>query len=190
MDAGGRALCLLPEWAVRPHAWVKLWKHHAAQPQADRINALAAARGEAFLADCGGKTSSEWLFAKALQMLEEDPQLYAASDRLIEAADWVVWQLTGTETRNACTAGYKAMYQDGHYPQEDYFAALHPDFARANAAIGFVRGNPVLTAINESGKAGPDAVVLAVAQALVRAFGDKPLRLPSRIHVVSANRPG
>ena len=33
----------------RPHAYVKLWKHHAAQPQADRINAArrtsAASRG-------------------------------------------------------------------------------------------------------------------------------------------------
>ena len=28
----------------------------------------------------------------------------------IEAADWVVWRLTGVETRNACTAGYKAMW--------------------------------------------------------------------------------
>ena len=30
-----------PEHAADPHAYVKLWKHHAAQPQADRINALA-----------------------------------------------------------------------------------------------------------------------------------------------------
>ena len=68
----GRSACCRA-WAARPHAWVKLWKHHAAQPQADRINALAAERGEAFLADYGGKTSSEWLVAKALQVLEEDP---------------------------------------------------------------------------------------------------------------------
>ena len=122
-------LCFLPEYAGRPHAWVKLWKHHAAQPQADRINQLAEERGEAWLPRYGGKISSEWLFAKALQILEEDPDLYSRSERLIEAADWVVWQLTGTETRNACTAGYKAMYQDGHFPPEDYFAALHPDFA-------------------------------------------------------------
>lgn len=126
--ADGTPLCFLPEYASRPHAWVKLWKHHAAQPQADRINALAEQRNEAWLPRYGGKISSEWMFAKALQILEEDPGLYAASERLIEAADWVVWQLTGKETRNACTAGYKAMYQDGQYPPPDYFAALHPDF--------------------------------------------------------------
>ena len=126
--AAGTPLCFLPEYASRPHAWVKLWKHHAAQPQADRINALAEQRNEAWLPRYGGKISSEWMFAKALQILEEDPGLYAASERLIEAADWVVWQLTGKETRNACTAGYKAMYQDGQYPPPDYFAELHPDF--------------------------------------------------------------
>ena len=36
--------------ADRPHAYVKLWKHHAAQAQADRINELARERGEPWLA--------------------------------------------------------------------------------------------------------------------------------------------
>ncbi|WP_425144939.1 ribulokinase [Deinococcus sp.] len=125
----GTPLCLLPEFAARPHAWVKLWKHHAAQPQADRINALAQQRGESWLPRYGGKISSEWFFAKALQMLEEDPQVYASADRLIEAADWVVWQLSGQESRSACVAGYKAIYQDGQFPDPAYFAALNPDFA-------------------------------------------------------------
>jgi len=126
--ADGTPLCFLPDLAARPHAWVKLWKHHAAQPQADRINAVAAERGEPWLARYGNRVSSEWLFAKALQVLEEDPGTWARTERFIEAADWVVWQLTGTETRNACTAGYKAMVQDGRYPSREYFAALNPDF--------------------------------------------------------------
>ncbi len=125
----GTPLCFLPDLARRPHAWVKLWKHHAAQPQADRINAVAEARGEAWLPRYGGRISSEWVFAKALQVLEEDPDTYARAARLIEAADWVVWQLTGVESRNACTAGYKAMVQDGKFPDPSYFAALNPAFA-------------------------------------------------------------
>ena len=100
----------------RPHAYPKLWKHHAAQAQADRINALAAERGEPWLARYGGRISSEWEFAKALQVLEEDPEVYDAMDRWIEGADWIVWQLCGEETRNACTAGYKGICQDGGYP--------------------------------------------------------------------------
>ena len=128
-QADGTPLRDLDKWQDHPHAWVKLWKHHAAQPQADKINEVAEARGEAWLQRYGGKYSSEWFFSKALQILEEAPEVYAAADRLIEACDWVIWQLTGNETRNACTAGYKAMVQDGDYPAADYFAALHPDFA-------------------------------------------------------------
>jgi L-ribulokinase len=113
----------------RPHAWPKLWKHHSAQPHADRINALAAERKEAWLPRYGGKISSEWEFAKALQLLEDDPEIYAATARWIEAADWIVWQLTGAESRNACTAGYKGIYQDGQYPSAEFLAALNPAFA-------------------------------------------------------------
>ncbi len=127
--ADGTPLCELAQFRRRPHAWVKLWKHHAAQPQADRINAVARERGEPWLARYGGKISSEWFYAKSLQILEEAPDLYAAAGRLIEAADWVIWQLTGVETRNNCTAGYKAIWskRDG-FPPAAYFAALDPRF--------------------------------------------------------------
>jgi L-ribulokinase len=125
--ADGTPLCLLDDLRSDPHAWVKLWKHHAAQPEADRINAVAAERGEPWLPRYGGRISSEWFFAKALQILDEAPGVYARADRLIEAADWIVWQLTGVETRNNCTAGYKAMWskRDG-FPPDAYFAALDP----------------------------------------------------------------
>ena len=125
--ADGTPLCELPEYRRNPHAWVKLWKHHAAQPEADKINATARALGEPWLDRYGGKISSEWFFSKALQILDEAPEIYNAAGRLLEAADWVVWQLTGHETRNACTAGYKALWskRDG-FPANAYFAALDP----------------------------------------------------------------
>ena len=123
----GTPLCVLPEWRANPHAWVKLWKHHAAQPEADQINQTAREMGEAWLEKYGGKISSEWFFSKVLQIVHEAPEVYDAADRLIEAADWVVWQLTGVETRNSCTAGYKAIWskKDG-FPSKEYFKALHP----------------------------------------------------------------
>jgi L-ribulokinase len=133
VTADGTPLCELPEFADNPHAYVKLWKHHAAQPQADRVNELAAARGEKWLPRYGGLISSEWEFAKGLQLLEEAPEVYAAMAHWVEAADWIIWQLTGNYVRNACTAGYKGIYQDGAYPSEDFLRELHPDFT------GFVR---------------------------------------------------
>src|SRR5712691_2908205 len=127
--ADGTPLCQLPGLAGRPHAYPKLWKHHAAQPQADRINELAHQRGEPWIGRYGGKISAEWQFAKALQLLEEDPAIYQRAERWIEAADWIIWQLAGTETRNACTAGYKGIRQDGRYPSAEFLAALDPRFA-------------------------------------------------------------
>ncbi|WP_326950346.1 ribulokinase [Amycolatopsis sp. NBC_01307] len=124
----GTPLCELPEFTAEPHAYVKLWRHHAAQPQADRINELARARGEKWLPRYGGLISSEWEFAKGLEVFEEAPDVYAAMRHWVEAADWIVWQLTGTYVRNACTAGYKGILQDGQYPSRDFLRELAPGF--------------------------------------------------------------
>ncbi len=125
--ADGTPLCFLPEWRNHPHAWVKLWKHHAAQPHANRLNQIARDLGYKFLDRYGGKISSEWFFPKAWQILEEAPEVYMAADRLIEAADWVVWQLTGQERRNECTAGYKAIWSKREgFPPNEFFKALDP----------------------------------------------------------------
>ncbi len=125
--ADGTPLCFLPEWRENPHAWVKLWKHHAAQPEANKLNEAARELGYAFLDRYGGKISSEWFFPKAWQILDEAPAVYAAADRLLEGADWVVWQLTGEEKRNSCTAGYKAIWSKREgFPSSEFFKALDP----------------------------------------------------------------
>lgn len=129
IDKSGKPLSFDPKWSANPHSWVKLWKHHAAQPQATRINELAVARGENFLQRYGGKVSSEWFFPKALQILDEAPEIYAAADKIIEAGDWIVMQLTGVESRSSCAAGYKAMWEKSvGYPSNEFFEALDPRF--------------------------------------------------------------
>lgn len=166
--ADGTPLCQLPELRARPHAWPKLWKHHASQPQADRINELAHARGEPWIARYGGKISAEWEFAKALQLLEEDPDTYQRADRWIEAADWIIWQLTGRETRNACTAGYKGIFQDGRYPSRDYLAALNPAFSefaatRLSGSVSALGGRAGSLTAQAAGWTGlPPGIAVAV----------------------------
>lgn len=128
VTADGTPISELPQFKDDPHAYIKLWKHHSAQPHADRINELAHSRGEKWISRYGGKISSEWEFAKALQVLEESPAVYESMRYWIEAADWIVWQLCGNYVRNICTAGYKGIYQDGNYPSPDYLAALNPKF--------------------------------------------------------------
>ena len=123
----GTPLCFLPQYEREPHAYVKLWKHHAAQDKANRLNEIAAARGETWLQNYGGKISSEWAIPKIWQVLDEAPEIYAAADRFIEAADWIIWQLCGKETRNSCTAGYKEIWNKrAGYPSPDFFKALDP----------------------------------------------------------------
>jgi L-ribulokinase len=176
VNADGTPLCVLPEFRANPHAWVKLWKHHAAQPEADRINATARRMGQQWLDRYGGKISSEWFFSKSLQILEEAPEIYAAADRLIEAADWAVWQLTGVETRNSCTAGYKALWSKREgFPERSYFAALdwrlaeviHEKMSPAITPIGQRAGSLTLQAASWTGLRPGTAVAVANVDAHV-----------------------
>ncbi|SFR98920.1 ribulokinase [Anaeromicropila populeti] len=125
VDKEGTPLCFQEELKSVPHAWLKLWKHHAAQPQANKLNQIATQRGEDFLARYGGKISSEWMIPKIMQILEEAPEIYDRTDRFMEATDWVTLKMTGVEARNSCTAGYKALWhkQKG-YPSKEFFKAL------------------------------------------------------------------
>lgn len=143
--ADGTALATLDDWATAPHAWPKLWKHHASQPQATRITERAVETGAPWLPRYGGRISSEWLLPKALQVLEEAPDVFAAADLIVEGGDWLVWQLTGVFARNACAAGYKGLWhkRDG-YPDDAYLRGLHPSLEGFYATRG--GGQPVVSA--------------------------------------------
>lgn len=127
VDADGTPLCMTEAFRHNPHSYVKLWKHHAAQDEANRLNAIAEERGEAFLKRYGGKISSEWLIPKIWQILNEAPDVYEASAHMLEAGDWVVSQLTGVIKRNSCATGYKAIWHKREgYPSREFFKALDP----------------------------------------------------------------
>ncbi|AHU90075.1 ribulokinase [Trueperella pyogenes] len=127
-DAEGTPLCEKEEFAANPHAYVKLWKHHGAQDQADRIIALAEARGEEWLERYGGILSSEMLFPKILETFEKAPEVYAAADVVVNLLDWVTWKLTGELTFSASDSGYKRMLTDGEYPSREFCEQLAPGF--------------------------------------------------------------
>lgn len=127
IDKDLQPLCLREEFKNNPHSWVKLWKHHAAQPEANKINRIAEKREEDFLKRYGGKLSSEWMLAKVWQVLDEAPDIYEATDQIVEATDWVISQLTGNLVRNSCTAGYKAVWnKQSGYPTKEFFKAMDP----------------------------------------------------------------
>ena len=137
VTAEGVPLCTLEHWRKRRHAWPKLWKHHAAQPVADRLTDVALDRRDAFLTRYGGRVSSEWYFPKLIEIWLEDREVYDAADRFIEATDWIVWHLTGAERRQSCTAGYKAFWSESEgLPPKDFFEAAFPGFGRPAEKLG------------------------------------------------------
>lgn len=123
----GTPLCMLEKYRSDPNAYVKLWKHHSAQPQADRLTRVAREREESFIKRYGGKISSEWMLPKILQTLEESPDVYRDTYTFLEAGDWIVLQLTGKLMRNSCAAGAKSLWHKRNgFPSKEYFKAVHP----------------------------------------------------------------
>lgn len=185
VDVQGQPLCVQDRYRDEPHAYVKLWKHHAAQAEANRINEWAKESEETFLARYGGKSSSEWMVAKVWQVLNEAPEIYQAAHRFVEAGDWIVQQLTGKWVRSNCSAGYKAFWhkQDG-YPSPHFFKQLDPRLEDLTATklagdvltIGSRAGELTVEAAQLTGLCPGTAVAVAIIDAHVGVAGSGAVR--------------
>ncbi len=147
-DDDGTPMCELEQFRNEPHAYAKLWKHHGAQEQAHRIVALAKERGETWLARYGGDLSSELLMPKALETLEKAPDVYRQASQIVDAVDWITWQLTGTLTLRRRRLGLqadvpgRALSVAGvpRWSQSGLRQRLHREDERPRAAPGRPRG--------------------------------------------------
>jgi L-ribulokinase len=132
----GTPLSNLERFETIPLAWPKLWKHHGAIKQTERMNEVAKQRGESFLDRYGGTIGLEWFFPKMLESIEQAPVVADAAEVWLEAGDWFVWQLVGGPAeqlpRSTCQAGYKALWsaEDG-YANLEYLAAVDSRLAEA-----------------------------------------------------------
>lgn len=125
----GTPLCKLSKYRDCPNAWPKLWKHHGAQGQAERIEKYAREHTTWLKKYFGNSVSSEWAYPKMLQVLEEDPDIYKEADYFIEAVDWIVMKLTGVNCRTNGILGVNAFYIEGKgFPDRDFAKAIHPLF--------------------------------------------------------------
>ena len=132
VDAAGTPLCLDPRFAAEPYAYAKLWRHHACQPQADRLTEVARQRQEPFLAWCGGMVYAESMFPKILETYDTAPAVYEAADTFQELADWLPRYLTGTSRRSRSIAGCAALWDpEKGYPSAAYLEAVRPGFSSA-----------------------------------------------------------
>ena len=157
-DERGEPLCTDPRHAGDPHAYAKLWKHHAAQKYATKLNEIAARRGESWLANYGGAIQSEWAVPKLMEILDEAPGIAEEAAHFCDAADWLVWRLTGRLTQNTCIHGYKCIAPDGvHGPTDDFLAALDP---RLPALIREKMSAPVLPVGSRAGVISEEGAAL------------------------------
>lgn len=132
IDENAVPLCLKPEWKNHPHSYVKLWKHHSAQKQADRINQVLDESGMASEPRFGGKISPELMIPKIMETFEYDKELYDNADEFIEAGDWLTRILTDSRQRSGSMAGYKAWWlpddeeTNNGYPKESFYEKITP----------------------------------------------------------------
>ena len=128
--ADGRVLAQLPELAGREQAQIKLWKRHAAQPQAEEALALARALGEKFLGRTGGTVSSEWTLPKLLEIRDRDPLVYSRIDLAFDLCEYLTWRLTGRLVRSVGSMSYKGLWAaDLGFPSDRFLDGLRPGFA-------------------------------------------------------------
>lgn len=129
--------------ARSPHAYPKLWKHHGAIDETERLNRVALDRREPWLAHYGGIIGLEWLWPKIFEVMHKDRAAFDAAEVWLEAGDWFVWRLVGGEAgslpRSTCQAGYKAccLREYGH-PSNAFLETVEPGLsnARKKVAIG------------------------------------------------------
>ena len=128
LDSNFRPLC--ESYPDRPHAWPKLWKHHGATEQAEKLTALCRKKYPVYLDRYGGKISPECLIAKVLQVFDEDREVFDAADSFVEAMDYVTSLLCGESVFSASAAMAKAFYDPvSGYPDSAFFESIHPDLA-------------------------------------------------------------
>ncbi len=121
LDEDYQPLCQQERFRASRHAYVKMWKQHTAAKEAEEITRKAGKRVERY----GGRIFSEWGIPKILETLREDPEVYRATHRFMEAGDWIIYLLTGQESMSPCSAGFKFMWtpEEG-YPPEEFFIGL------------------------------------------------------------------
>ena len=104
-------VCDLDGAPLRP---ALLWMDQRAHRQAEEISAT----GAPVLRYVSGRVSPEWMLPKALWLLQNEPDLYRSSARVVECTDWMMHRLTGDWTLSLNHVAVKWNYAraDGGWP--------------------------------------------------------------------------
>lgn len=134
VDKDGNVLALLPEFEHNPNAMFILWKDHTSIQKAERINQLAHSGDfPDYTCYVGGIYSSEWFWAKAAWIGEQDAKVAEHAYTWVELCDWIPALLSGNQApnklrRGICAAGHKALWHDewNGLPSQAFLSAISP----------------------------------------------------------------
>ncbi len=91
-----------------------MWMDQRAFSEARRVSLTQ----DPVLQYVSGHESPEWMIPKALWLKANEPEIYEASDLIVEGTDWLTFRLTGEWTASLCNATAKWNYARpaGGYP--------------------------------------------------------------------------
>ena len=131
VDEKGNPLSFNPAFRERPHAWVKLWKNHTAQKEADDITDYVMKNNLDLLDYCGYRVSSEAFFPKVWEIYRKDREAYEAAYTFLDGGDFIVSKLVGKFVRSGVQAASRAFHDNEtmQFPDASFFGGLDPGLA-------------------------------------------------------------
>lgn len=127
------ALSELPEFQNDPMAYIKLWKHHGAVSQAEKIMTCYNEKQYfPVIERYGGAVNCEWALPKLLETYENAPNIFRAAYRFCDLGEWIAWLLTGHPVNSTYSLGFTGMWaSDLGFPEDEELNDLLPGFAEA-----------------------------------------------------------
>lgn len=113
-----------------PHAYVKLWKHHGAQREADLLFQTALDHKNRWLGCYGFNVSSEWMIPKIMEVMNQAPEVLEVTENIMEAGDWIVNRLTDKNIRSNCGLGFKSFWEETSGFHYDLFDEIDPQLSK------------------------------------------------------------
>ena len=98
----GTPLCFYKKFIDEPEAYIKLTDSETLEEVFD-MSILPVPAGKLF-SENGSRLGEENMLPKIKQLCDRAPLVFDTCDYLIDALDWIVWQLSGKQTRNAASA--------------------------------------------------------------------------------------